>query len=376
MDSERSQLGDRAFGRDADTLVTVKYQAQVEALKFLTGLLRNQECIGLVHGPEGSGKSTVTQLLGPLLARETAVALVDGTRLKPREFLTLALTQFGYRTELESTDELLKMVNVFAMQQTRNSEPPVLIIDNADRMFPSALKTLNALAGLEVQGRFVLRILLTGRSQRTLGISGRKVLSFELQPMTSNESLVYLQSRLRACGVVHPDTVMPIDVADSVYERSSGWPGLVNRHAMDALAPQPPRLVITRNSKTLAEYTFTDKKVLIGRSDFADIILHDDFASKLHAVLILYRDALVLVDLNSANGTTVNSTTKKSTILKDNDIISIGNHRLKVENAPAISPEMTRVLREQDTVKMKNLVDLRKVEARRRQLKAVRASEN
>ena len=128
----------------------------------------------------------------------------------------------------------------------------------------------------------------------------------------------------------------------------------------------PPKLIITRDGDTLSEFTFKEKKVLVGRSDFADVIIDDDFVSKIHAVLLLYSDALVLLDLNSANGTTVNSVKVGKTLLRDDDVISLGNHRLKVENAPPISEEMEELLKAPDTIRMKNLVDLRRQRAQRR----------
>ena len=99
-------------------------------------------------------------------------------------------------------------------------------------------------------------------------------------------------------------------------------------------------------------------------------MIDDNFVSKLHAVMLLYSDALVLFDLSSANGITVNSVKVKSTILKENDIISLGNHRLKVRNAPAISDEMARLLESNDTVEMKNLVEMRRLRERRHALVA------
>ena len=126
-----------------------------------------------------------------------------------------------------------------------------------------------------------------------------------------------------------------------------------------ATGPLPPRLIVTRDGRNLLDHRLSDKKTLIGRSDFADLSIDDDFVSKMHAVLILYSDALVLLDLNSANGTTVNSVNVRSTILQTNDIISLGNHRIKILNAPAIGDEMKKLLAAPDTIKMKNLVDLR-----------------
>lgn len=345
-------------------MVNFRYEAQNQALKFLRSALRSEDSIALLYGPEDSGKTTTIGELRPLVSADAATAFVDGTRIKPQELLGQTLSQFGYETGLGSTDELVKMINVFAMQQARSNEPPVLVVDDADRMYPSALNTLNTLASLSAQGRHVLRVIATARSDHLRGVSGRQVRSHELGPLTQNETMAYLHSRLEAQGVAQPDTVMPMDVCDRIFEQSDGWPGRIEACAQQTLDPRPPSLVITRDGTTIGEFEFRDKKILIGRSDFADIVIDDEFASKLHAVMLLYSDALVLIDLNSSNGTTVNSVRVRSTVLKDKDIISLGHHRIKILNAPPISKELAEFLEKQDTIRMKNLVDLREARAR------------
>ncbi len=135
--------------------------------------------------------------------------------------------------------------------------------------------------------------------------------------------------------------------------------------------PSPPRIIVSRHRETLGEYTVADKKVLIGRSEFADIVIEDLFASKLHAMMLVYSDALVLLDLNSANGITVNSVKTKCAILKENDIITIGHHRLKIENAPELSEEMRQMVETRDTQKMRNIVDVQRLRETQRRLVAI-----
>jgi type II secretory pathway predicted ATPase ExeA len=403
MQSKQSWLGEQAFGDDAGALVNIGYKSHLDALKFMASVLRDQRGVGLLQGPTGSGKTTTLRGFAEKLPGDTAIAFINGTRIKPRELLSRILAQFGYDTGLESTDELLQMVEVFAVQQTRSVQPPVLIIDNVDRMFPSALRTLSALAKIEIQQRFAMRIILTGgdgltsliQSDGMRSVAKRSVGVFMMGPLSLREALIYLHARLAACGVNNADTVFPVDVCDRLFEQSGGWPGLMDRFAREAIGraqsfplrvtdtdaqetddqavseipvlesgqavgPSPPRIIISKDGATVADYTFSNKKVLIGRSDFADIVVDDDFVSKLHAVLLLYSDALVLLDLNSANGITVNSVRVRRTILKNDDIISLGNHRLKVANAPAISDEMMKLVNTPDTIKMKNLLDIRR----------------
>ncbi len=135
--------------------------------------------------------------------------------------------------------------------------------------------------------------------------------------------------------------------------------------------PSPPRLIVSKDGDTVDEFTFADKKVLIGRSEFADIVIDDLFASKLHAIILVYVDALVLLDLNSANGLTVNSVKLRSAVLEENDVISIGHHRLKVENAPEVSEEMRRLVETKDTLKMMNIADVKRLKQTQRKLIAI-----
>ena len=224
-----------------------------------------------------------------------------------------------------------------------------------------------------------------------------------LQPLSSKETMIYLHARMQAAGSERADTIFPFDVCDRLREQSGGWPGKLNHYALeaikrsdgfpvsvdstyapddaarvkesipvlgkvDAVTKMPAKLIVSRDGDLVAEHVFTDNKMLLGRSDFADVIVDDDYVSKIHAVFLLYADALVMLDLNSANGTTVNSVRVRKTILKDGDIISLGNHRVKVENAPAISKDVEKLLKAPDTIRMKNLVDLRRQRARRRMI--------
>ena len=225
---------------------------------------------------------------------------------------------------------------------------------------------------MTTQNHFALRLLMTSRSAGVAAVPNRQVRSHALGPLTSNEAMHYLYSRLQAVGVSHPDAIIPMDVCDRLHERSGGWPGRLNEVARKEMSPTLPRLILTKDGETVLDYKFRERKVVIGRSGFADIVVPDAYASKLHAMMLLYSDALVLIDLNSVNGTTVNSKRVASTVLRDNDVISFGHHKLKVLNAPRVSREIAEALDKQDTVKMKTLVDARRLREANRQPIALR----
>jgi type II secretory pathway predicted ATPase ExeA len=382
MQAHGSSIGSRAFGPHVEPTPIIAYQSHQDALRFLSSALDQPNRIGLVQGPTGAGKSTVVKSFGALLAHESAVALIDGMHLTPRNLLTGILAQFNVPVVSQHDEQLLQSINNFASHETREKQSPVLIIDNADRATPSALRLLNWLAALEVGGQYALRIVLTGKERlpelvlndSLRNLARRHPATYTLNPLTAYETMIYLRTRLIAAGGEKADKVFPLDVCERLSELARGWPGPLNicalgvmeRAAELASAKPVPRLVLTRDGEKLAEYELTERRYVIGRSDLADIVVEDAYVSKLHAMLQIYAHAIVLIDLNSTNGTTVNSRQLPKTVLRNSDIIMLGRHRLKLENAPAISPEVDERIRASDTMTMQTLDDLRLVRARKK----------
>jgi pSer/pThr/pTyr-binding forkhead associated (FHA) protein len=226
-------------------------------------------------------------------------------------------------------------------------------------------------------------------------VTDRVVGDFLLGPLTANESLNYLYNKLRASGAAQPDNIFPVDVCDELHALSGGWPGKLDGMAKstidhaDRLPIQlnnvvgsgsgkqlnyredvietlqqtenvPPKLMVTINGETLQEIELRAPKTLIGRSVLSDVFINSKFISKHHALLIHVQNTILLVDLKSTNGTLVNSRKIQSRILRPDDIISLGNHRIKVvypNSRPFVDIEDPKDI---DTVAMKNVADARR----------------
>jgi pSer/pThr/pTyr-binding forkhead associated (FHA) protein len=91
-------------------------------------------------------------------------------------------------------------------------------------------------------------------------------------------------------------------------------------------------LVVSGPLKGHKYFVKSDLPILIGRSDEANIrIAYDEFCSRKHALLFWEEDKCYVQDLNSTNGTMVNNEQiKHKVILKDGDIISLGDTQLSV----------------------------------------------
>lgn len=379
MQSHGNSLAGKAFGEYAEDALIVAYESHEDALRFLSSALQEPNGIALLSGPTGSGKSTIMKEQRAWSIRDAAVALVDGANLTPRQFLQSVLSQFGVAPVPLHDEQMLQAANSFASQQKRSGQAPIVIVDNVDRVTPSTLRLLNWLAALDVQGGFALRFILSGnerfssifRDDSTRSVIRRNPSTYSLNPLSARETVRYLRTRWVAAGGERAEKIFSRDVCEQLHEQALGWPGQLNRLAHDiakesvpAIEPKPrPRIIITCDGATIAEHELTEKLYMIGRGELADIVIDDPYTSKIHAMLKVYSNALVLLDLNSTNGTTVNSREIVKTILRSDDIIMLGRHRLKIENAPVMGAEMDARIRASDTLTLKHLGDIRRTRA-------------
>ena len=407
------ELGDagldkQPFGTDGKPLVLSSYAAQRAGHEFLKKTYEHRYGLGLLEGPTLSGKSTLIRHFIDTLGNDVCTAIVDGDGITTQTLLEAVLGQFGYELELTSVSELLNMVRVFSMQQAAAGHPPLFVVENTHAMKAEPLRVLCEIANFKVKRRSAVRLVLS--SDRCIkniidapameSVSARVTGTHRLGPMRSLETRDYLHAKLSAAGSKDPASVMPDEVCVHLYSASGGWPGVVDRLARLALAraescpvanehvertalsdlpariptvPEVvpsdagliddglPHLFVTIGGKTLGEVTLDKPRLLVGRSEHNDLRINSHVISRHHAMFVRHGSATLLMDLNSTNGTFVNSRRVSNYVMMHDDVVSIGNHRIKfvhsgTERAVEQEQETTA-----DTVIMKTLEDMREL---------------
>ncbi len=110
----------------------------------------------------------------------------------------------------------------------------------------------------------------------------------------------------------------------------------------------PAKLVLSLNASVLAEYTLDKERISIGRKTDNDIQIDNLAVSGQHAAVITILNDSFLEDLDSTNGTFVNSKLIKKHALKNGDVVSIGKHEFKYINEEATKDhdfEKTMIIR-------------------------------
>ena len=98
-----------------------------------------------------------------------------------------------------------------------------------------------------------------------------------------------------------------------------------------------PKLIVSLEEQVVDEIPIEKEIITIGRRTDNDVCLDNLAISGYHSQISTVLDDCFLEDLDSTNGTFVNSQIVKKHALKDGDIIDIGNHRIKYVNHLAAS---------------------------------------
>lgn len=404
MDLGAAGLHEQPFPTHGKPLAIITYHSQRVALDVLRETHDHPTGLSLLQGPTLSGKSILVRSFIDSIDQDCAVALVNGKGLNTTNLLLAVLHQFGYDIDLSSANELLGLVRVFALQQAASTIPPLLIIENTHELNPSALRALCELAALRVRSGSALKMVLV--SDRSLEpvmsapamqiIADRVLHDFHLRPMLRNEATDYLHEKLRAAGADFPAFVMPNTVCEELWEASGGWPGIIDRVALLALAraetlpvttdvverptlptgtwvdadtddaatetempSAPPQIVVTNNGSVIQELTMEKPRLLIGRSEHNDVSIGSRFISRHHALLVRHGNSTFLMDLNSTNGTFVNAKRVSNHVLLHNDVITVGHHKIKFDDPFATTRQELDGAEFADTAIMKTLEDMR-----------------
>ena len=129
--------------------------------------------------------------------------------------------------------------------------------------------------------------------------------------------------------------VEELSEADSAAEEPDaeepiGEEPVAEEHAITIAA-----LEVFKDGKTKQVLNIADgeSRIMIGRSEDSELCLKSEFVSRHHALIICSEDGLYIEDLNSFNGTLVNSDKISRCKLQVGDIVMIGKFEIKAQAA-------------------------------------------
>src|ERR1700686_1387205 len=230
-----------------------------EALACLTYGIETRKGFILLTGEVGTGKTTlINKLLEWLHKERVFTAFVFNPRLSVSQFFDFMMADFGIPCETHQKGQMLLKLNQWLLDRYQAGERAVLVVDEAQNLSPQMLEEIRLLTNLETSTEKLLQIVFSGHPEieqkhnqpQLRQLRQRITLRAKTRQLTLEETLGYIQERMRIAGAENPDIFSPEAVA-AVHRYARGIPRVTNllcEHALvssfvDQKNPVPPEIV-------------------------------------------------------------------------------------------------------------------------------------
>jgi len=206
-----------------------------EALAHLNYAISQGDGFVEITGEVGTGKTTLCRAFLESLNGKVEAAYIVNPKLSPKQLLRNINEEFGIKSEGDNTKDLIDTLNIFLMQKKASGKKVILLVDEAQNLNRNVLEQLRLLSNLETNRDKLLQIILVGQpelsqilySHELRQLGQRITLSYQLGPLTFNESKEYIQYRI---GIAANKAAIKFDRSAyrQIYKYSKGIPRLIN----------------------------------------------------------------------------------------------------------------------------------------------------
>jgi general secretion pathway protein A len=213
-----------------------------EALSTLIYAIEGRMGFVVITGDIGSGKTTVCRTLLNKLTSTTRTALITNTHMSGKDMLCNILDDLDIEYVPGSKSKLLSQLNQYLIEQLRQDNNVVVIIDEAQNLTPAVLEEVRMLSNLETENEKLIQIIFLGQPElkkklslpRLEQLRQRVAVFYHLVPLTEEETRHYIRHRLKIASG-SDRTYFNEEALRHIFQFSNGVPRLVNQICDSAL---------------------------------------------------------------------------------------------------------------------------------------------
>ncbi len=197
-----------------DTSLFYEGSQRGAALGALTYAIKSGEGIIKVVGEVGSGKTMLCRMLEVRLSNEVDLVYIANPSLSPDNILHVIAheLQLDVNNEMSKVD-VMQRIQAHLLAKHASNRQVVLFVEEAQSMPIETLEEIRLLSNLETDENKLLQMVLFGQPEldnklampQIRQLKERITHSFHLSPFLQDDTLQYLNFRLRAVGYKGPD---------------------------------------------------------------------------------------------------------------------------------------------------------------------------
>ena len=223
------------FGVTPDPDFLLMTPGHREVLSQLLYGIQERKGFMLVTAEVGMGKTTLLSALRQQLDSTTAVAYVSNSMLPFQGILEYMLEEFELEKPGESSAQRLVTLQNFLIERHRTGQNTVLILDEAQNLYPQTLEQIRLLSNFETTKEKILQIILVGQPELLARLDMPELRQLQqrigmvcsIPPLTRSATRNYIRTRLRMAGAQDLG-LFSEDSLQRISEYAEGIPRVVN----------------------------------------------------------------------------------------------------------------------------------------------------
>ena len=355
-----------------------------QALEHLVSAFEEARPVAILNSGWAAGSRQVINSFLSQLPKSVAVAQVTGSSASEAAGMRNLIRSIGFDPKELPLTELQLIFKNFLTFQRKRRRRTVLVMEDSGVNGEWVCNYLGRLVELETREKFGLTVVLVRQTRFDEyvdeplldPISYKVGKHISLTPFTPLETREFVRWRIQARESANIGRILDLDSITLIHELCDGVPDAIEQlfceslvlaekedivpltteivmRASEALrlaplahqprpgtrlavrpskdiptlhVPMIPRIVLIHEGRTIREIPLTQQRISIGRSRENDLCIGSPYISRQHATIFRNGAETAVVDLDSRNGTFVNSRRIQVQTISDRDEIRIGYH--------------------------------------------------
>ena len=229
-------LKEKPFNMTPDSRYFYPSAKHTDALNHMVYAIQERRGFVVITGEIGSGKTTLSRVLFQKLDPRTKTAIIRNTQLTAKDLVVLTLDELEIPFHPTSTKaSLINRLNEFLIDQMRENNNVVLLVDEAQNLKPNVLEEVRMLSNLETETEKLIQIILMGQPElksklwlrELTQLRQRVTLYYHLEPLDEGETAAYVSHRLHIAGA-NGAPIFSSRVFSKIFHHTHGVPRLIN----------------------------------------------------------------------------------------------------------------------------------------------------
>jgi len=229
-------LKEKPFEMTPDSRYFYPSAKHTDALNHMVYAIQERRGFVVITGEIGSGKTTLSRVLFQKLDPRTKTAIIRNTQLTAKDLVVLTLDELEIPFNPTSTKaSLINRLNEFLIDQMRENNNVVLLVDEAQNLKPHVLEEVRMLSNLETETEKLIQIILMGQPElkstlwlrELTQLRQRVTLHYHLEPLDEGETAAYISHRLHVAGA-NGAAIFSSRVFSKIFHHTHGVPRLIN----------------------------------------------------------------------------------------------------------------------------------------------------